>query len=123
MSSGPTSPSNALAPTSSPLARFTKKKPQASTSIPTSRSSIASAATKAATSSLSSSLTKALISLKQCADWLTAREFHWSTRKAPTASSRGIRSEEHTSELQSPDHLVCRLLLEKKKKKKKNKKQ
>src|SRR5258708_13912947 len=28
---------------------------------------------------------------------------------------RIIRSEEHTSELQSPDHLVCRLLLEKKK--------
>src|SRR5258708_13298706 len=28
---------------------------------------------------------------------------------------RGQRSEEHTSELQSPDHLVCRLLLEKKK--------
>src|SRR5438552_5538626 len=28
------------------------------------------------------------------------------------------RSEEHTSELQSPDHLVCRLLLEKKKKSK-----
>src|SRR5258708_2985012 len=34
-------------------------------------------------------------------------------------SKRGsghLRSEEHTSELQSPDHLVCRLLLEKKKK-------
>src|SRR5258708_31906958 len=31
------------------------------------------------------------------------------------------RSEEHTSELQSPDHLVCRLLLEKKKKNKLNK--
>src|SRR5258708_37523059 len=30
----------------------------------------------------------------------------------------GIRSEEHTSELQSPDHLVCRLLLEKKKRSK-----
>src|SRR5947208_5161210 len=29
------------------------------------------------------------------------------------------RSEEHTSELQSPDHLVCRLLLEKKKVRKK----
>src|SRR5207244_12108605 len=28
---------------------------------------------------------------------------------------RAYRSEEHTSELQSPDHLVCRLLLEKKK--------
>src|SRR2546426_1279743 len=31
----------------------------------------------------------------------------------------GLRSEEHTSELQSPCNLVCRLLLEKKKKKKK----
>src|SRR5258708_26607378 len=29
--------------------------------------------------------------------------------------ARVARSEEHTSELQSPDHLVCRLLLEKKK--------
>src|SRR5258708_19107441 len=28
---------------------------------------------------------------------------------------KNYRSEEHTSELQSPDHLVCRLLLEKKK--------
>src|SRR5690348_17992103 len=33
------------------------------------------------------------------------------------ARSRVSRSEEHTSELQSPVHLVCRLLLEKKKKK------
>src|SRR5438552_13531297 len=33
------------------------------------------------------------------------------------ASPAYSRSEEHTSELQSPDHLVCRLLLEKKKKK------
>src|SRR5689334_24119875 len=31
---------------------------------------------------------------------------------------RQVRSEEHTSELQSQFHLVCRLLLEKKKKKK-----
>src|SRR5690348_18178813 len=31
-----------------------------------------------------------------------------------------VRSEEHTSELQSPVHLVCRLLLEKKKNKKNN---
>src|SRR5258708_20442638 len=30
-------------------------------------------------------------------------------------ASDEMRSEEHTSELQSPDHLVCRLLLEKKK--------
>src|SRR5258708_23738007 len=33
----------------------------------------------------------------------------------PGKSLATLRSEEHTSELQSPDHLVCRLLLEKKK--------
>src|SRR5258708_16116965 len=37
------------------------------------------------------------------------------TATTPPRASRP-RSEEHTSELQSPDHLVCRLLLEKKKK-------
>src|SRR3712207_8087889 len=37
-----------------------------------------------------------------------------STRRATT--SAGSRSEEHTSELQSRQYLVCRLLLEKKKK-------
>src|SRR5258708_31700298 len=42
------------------------------------------------------------------------------TSIAAKASSRNVRSEEHTSELQSPDHLVCRLLLEKKKKIKTN---
>src|SRR5258708_27085487 len=37
--------------------------------------------------------------------------------RRPFGSSVSVtRSEEHTSELQSPDHLVCRLLLEKKKK-------
>src|SRR2546422_5110900 len=36
-------------------------------------------------------------------------------RSAPSVSA-GFRSEEHTSELQSRLHLVCRLLLEKKKK-------
>src|SRR5258708_29734874 len=34
---------------------------------------------------------------------------------AAIAAAQAVRSEEHTSELQSPDHLVCRLLLEKKK--------
>src|SRR5258708_31397195 len=33
----------------------------------------------------------------------------------PPTRELSPRSEEHTSELQSPDHLVCRLLLEKKK--------
>src|SRR3712207_9101690 len=34
----------------------------------------------------------------------------------PTAMALSLRSEEHTSELQSRQYLVCRLLLEKKKK-------
>src|SRR2546422_4716633 len=38
-------------------------------------------------------------------------------RRGPAPGGRGTRSEEHTSELQSRLHLVCRLLLEKKKKK------
>src|SRR5258708_26543092 len=37
-------------------------------------------------------------------------------RPSPRRVRSPPRSEEHTSELQSPDHLVCRLLLEKKKK-------
>src|SRR2546422_5441484 len=38
------------------------------------------------------------------------------TNRAPRLRSKGfVRSEEHTSELQSRLHLVCRLLLEKKK--------
>src|SRR5207244_9830976 len=36
-------------------------------------------------------------------------------RRRRRACPARVRSEEHTSELQSPDHLVCRLLLEKKK--------
>src|SRR2546427_6523192 len=39
------------------------------------------------------------------------------TRMAQAAGMRVIRSEEHTSELQSQSNLVCRLLLEKKKNK------
>src|SRR5262245_62940268 len=45
----------------------------------------------------------------------------WSRRPRPFARW-APRSEEHTSELQSLRHLVCRLLLEKKKKKKKKNK-
>src|SRR5438045_5020661 len=43
------------------------------------------------------------------------------TLAVSTPGDRAERSEEHTSELQSLRHLVCRLLLEKKKHKKKNK--
>src|SRR5258708_8488329 len=46
-----------------------------------------------------------------------ARHAEGRAGSAASASRRFQRSEEHTSELQSPDHLVCRLLLEKKKRK------
>src|SRR2546422_7485202 len=42
-----------------------------------------------------------------------------SHRRVASGWAESIRSEEHTSELQSRLHLVCRLLLEKKKKKNK----
>src|SRR2546429_6004229 len=44
------------------------------------------------------------------------REVHRSNMSKVGGYKRGDRSEEHTSELQSRLHLVCRLLLEKKKK-------
>src|SRR5258708_21286438 len=38
----------------------------------------------------------------------------WDVRSHCATQAPHLRSEEHTSELQSPDHLVCRLLLGKK---------
>src|SRR5258708_27315228 len=46
---------------------------------------------------------------------LTVRPFKSTVQAPQYVVSQPMRSEEHTSELQSPDHLVCRLLLEKKK--------
>src|SRR5258708_18969725 len=74
-------------------------------------------------------------SAKRALSWASS---FWSDGKILTRCSRSLRSsigpnappgsklsrsrsEEHTSELQSPDHLVCRLLLEKKKKHHNNK--
>src|SRR5690348_17549916 len=54
-------------------------------------------------------------------EWLEAVEQSGDLREEAVEGGQaglGRRSEEHTSELQSPVHLVCRLLLEKKKKKK-----
>src|SRR5438445_6212899 len=45
-------------------------------------------------------------------------EFHGRLCRQPHSRRRRARSEEHTSELQSRQYLVCRLLLEKKKKRK-----
>src|SRR5258708_31534294 len=53
-----------------------------------------------------------------CIDVLRQRLAHhdlWKRNRRSTGGTSASRSEEHTSELQSPDHLVCRLLLEKKK--------
>src|SRR5258708_26304909 len=49
-------------------------------------------------------------------EYVTSILFYFSSTFLPAFKlSKWKRSEEHTSELQSPDHLVCRLLLEKKK--------
>src|SRR5690348_17908224 len=47
-----------------------------------------------------------------------ARASSLASGRISSGSTASVRSEEHTSELQSPVHLVCRLLLEKKKKNK-----
>src|SRR5436305_9466779 len=53
---------------------------------------------------------------RRAPSWLGRKSFRPAVPKAPGMPV--ARSEEHTSELQSRPHLVCRLLLEKKKKKK-----
>src|SRR2546422_4515597 len=55
-----------------------------------------------------------LARLGRDADYVRAGRTEWKTEQA--RAIRSARSEEHTSELQSRLHLVCRLLLEKKKK-------
>src|SRR5256885_11848607 len=67
------------------------------------------------------------LSLHDALPILAAASFQWRpARKSSGVGMRSIsipghiRSEEHTSELQSPCNLVCRLLLEKKKKKTSN---
>src|SRR5258708_24276767 len=58
-----------------------------------------------ASSTRETSYPSPLMRLRQCAIWGDSASVRWIV----------VRSEEHTSELQSPDHLVCRLLPEKKK--------
>src|SRR5258708_20144430 len=63
---------------------------------------------------VNSSLPAMKMTFSTSPDALHSSPFTASAMTCPQYSSP--RSEEHTSELQSPDHLVCRLLLEKKKK-------
>src|SRR3989442_2423857 len=51
----------------------------------------------------------------RCFIWVKARPQRWASPRKIPGSLGEPRSEEHTSELQSRPHLVCRLLLEKKK--------
>src|SRR3712207_7967977 len=51
-----------------------------------------------------------------CISPAVSRSLRPERRPSPSARGLGPRSEEHTSELQSRQYLVCRLLLEKKKK-------
>src|SRR5690349_22522425 len=57
---------------------------------------------------------------KRCRGSLQDSPFTEHVTRKTRSELREMRSEEHTSELQSRRDLVCRLLLEKKKKKKKN---
>src|SRR5258708_22140402 len=56
------------------------------------------------------------LSETNCRQLLRRAQQHAQLARPRFSASTQERSEEHTSELQSPDHLVCRLLLEKKKK-------
>src|SRR6267154_5677846 len=70
------------------------------------------------------------VNVQPLSDEITLRQMNWREAEPRIADKvrfwsehardcRSRRSEEHTSELQSPVHLVCRLLLEKKKKRQK----
>src|SRR5258708_16084695 len=52
---------------------------------------------------------------RDCGQPVLAQHYLQSKKYEEELQRAQNRSEEHTSELQSPDHLVCRLLLEKKK--------
>src|SRR5690606_41892077 len=79
----------------------------------------ASASTALYTLSLHDALPIYLMPIFRSLRWVAAssRIFGMSSRRntLPMMPLRRIRSEEHTSELQSRENLVCRLLLEKKK--------
>src|SRR5437879_11374620 len=59
-----------------------------------------------------------LLNAAASGDWLMYGHNYWNNRFSPLKTIN--RSEEHTSELQSPMYLVCRLLLEKKNTKERN---
>src|SRR2546426_5447798 len=63
----------------------------------------------------SSDLITDLLAIEEKVDRASRDKVRSQKREIPEGSEEWDRSEEHTSELQSPCNLVCRLLLEKKK--------
>src|SRR5437899_12885795 len=83
-------------------------------SFPTRRSSdLLPVVAKAGAETFATRLGCSVLAVMGLSEWIAADEDEYIRIAAGLAS----RSEEHTSELQSLRHLVCRLLLEKKKKK------
>src|SRR5258708_29798267 len=60
-------------------------------------------------------LTRSLVDFAKLVELFEANGVSFVAVTQQFNTTTSMRSEEHTSELQSPDHLVCRLLLEKKK--------
>src|SRR5690348_17444319 len=83
------------------------------------RTTMATAAAAMATASGSRARRRGASKARKAAGGAASRPKTFGSLMACVASAPATvpRSEEHTSELQSPVHLVCRLLLEKKKKK------
>ena len=76
---------------------------------------IASRANKIIRNSRLSNLSYTAIDKNECGLYKDAAENFLSKNISAEEAVKYQRSEEHTSELQSPSNLVCRLLLEKKK--------
>src|SRR5205807_9044862 len=103
---------------------FTSLRPPSSTLFPTRRSSDLGASAIAAirarnSSAVASRIGRRHTSQKSGPNFAAGRVTHRSPSRFPRKRAETcdfVRSEEHTSELQSPCNLVCRLLLEKKKK-------
>src|SRR5690606_41530266 len=96
-------------PPTSPLFPYTTLFRSSSTSVCGSSATSSSRPRSTATSSPR----RGVISPRRRSTWASTSAP--SASSSPSSSSSFVRSEEHTSELQSRENLVCRLLLEKKK--------
>src|SRR3989449_1890085 len=91
---------------------LTARRPRTITVAPTAMANSASSPSKERTSTLGSWTARRIKATRSS----SVKSGCFATFTATATITRSARSEEHTSELQSRLHLVCRLLLEKKKK-------